>query len=127
LANDFFRKIAEELSSGRAERSDGALRVDSKSMANPKEDAVHILVVDDDRRIREMLRRYFEQPSNTSKICPASSPSQKSVSPAAKASVGRPLKRSFRVETCSVAGANGTAGLRDAETAVWLYMASPSG
>jgi two-component system phosphate regulon response regulator OmpR len=30
-------------------------------MANPKEDAVHILVVDDDQRIREMLRRYFEQ------------------------------------------------------------------
>jgi DNA-binding response OmpR family regulator len=30
-------------------------------MANPKDDAVHILVVDDDQRIRQMLTRYFEQ------------------------------------------------------------------
>jgi DNA-binding response OmpR family regulator len=30
-------------------------------MANPTEDAVHILVVDDDQRIRQMLIRYFEQ------------------------------------------------------------------
>ena len=30
-------------------------------MANPKENAVHILVVDDDQRIRQMLTRYFEQ------------------------------------------------------------------
>jgi DNA-binding response OmpR family regulator len=30
-------------------------------MANPAEDAVHILVVDDDQRIRQMLTRYFEQ------------------------------------------------------------------
>jgi DNA-binding response OmpR family regulator len=30
-------------------------------MANLKEDAVHILVVDDDQRIRQMLTRYFEQ------------------------------------------------------------------
>src|SRR6516162_5834730 len=30
-------------------------------MANPREDTVHILVVDDDRRIRQMLTRYFEQ------------------------------------------------------------------
>jgi two-component system, OmpR family, response regulator len=30
-------------------------------MANRKEDAVHILVVDDDQRIRHMLSRYFEQ------------------------------------------------------------------
>jgi len=30
-------------------------------MANQREDAVHILVVDDDQRIRQMLSRYFEQ------------------------------------------------------------------
>jgi DNA-binding response OmpR family regulator len=30
-------------------------------MVNPREDAVHILVVDDDQRIRQMLTRYFEQ------------------------------------------------------------------
>jgi two-component system phosphate regulon response regulator OmpR len=30
-------------------------------MPNPKEGAVHILVVDDDQRIRQMLTRYFEQ------------------------------------------------------------------
>jgi two-component system phosphate regulon response regulator OmpR len=30
-------------------------------MPNPKEGAVHILVVDDDQRIRRMLTRYFEQ------------------------------------------------------------------
>jgi two-component system phosphate regulon response regulator OmpR len=30
-------------------------------MANSKENAVHILVVDDDQRIRQMLTRYFEQ------------------------------------------------------------------
>src|SRR5277367_3483825 len=30
-------------------------------MANPKENAVHILAVDDDQRIRQMLTRYFEQ------------------------------------------------------------------
>lgn len=30
-------------------------------MANPKDDADHILVVDDDQRIRQMLTRYFEQ------------------------------------------------------------------
>ena len=30
-------------------------------MTNVKEDAVHILVVDDDQRIRQMLARYFEQ------------------------------------------------------------------
>ena len=30
-------------------------------MANPKEGAVHILLVDDDQRIRQMLTRYFEQ------------------------------------------------------------------
>jgi DNA-binding response OmpR family regulator len=30
-------------------------------MVNPKEDAVHVLVVDDDQRIRHMLTRYFEQ------------------------------------------------------------------
>jgi two-component system phosphate regulon response regulator OmpR len=30
-------------------------------MANPKEGAAHILVVDDDQRIRQMLTRYFEQ------------------------------------------------------------------
>jgi DNA-binding response OmpR family regulator len=29
-------------------------------MPNSKEDALHLLIVDDDRRIREMLRRYFE-------------------------------------------------------------------
>ena len=30
-------------------------------MANRREDAVHILIVDDDQRIRQMLTRYFEQ------------------------------------------------------------------
>jgi DNA-binding response OmpR family regulator len=30
-------------------------------MVNPKEDAAHVLVVDDDQRIRHMLTRYFEQ------------------------------------------------------------------
>ncbi len=30
-------------------------------MTNPREDAVHILGVDDDQRIRQMLTRYFEQ------------------------------------------------------------------
>ena len=30
-------------------------------MATPKENAAHILVVDDDHRIRQMLTRYFEQ------------------------------------------------------------------
>ena len=30
-------------------------------MANPQEGAVHILVVDDDQRIRQMLTRYFER------------------------------------------------------------------
>jgi len=30
-------------------------------MANLKEEAVHILIVDDDQRIRQMLTRYFEQ------------------------------------------------------------------
>jgi DNA-binding response OmpR family regulator len=30
-------------------------------MANPKQGAVHILIVDDDQRIRQMLTRYFEQ------------------------------------------------------------------
>ncbi len=30
-------------------------------MANPKEGAAHILLVDDDQRIRQMLTRYFEQ------------------------------------------------------------------
>jgi DNA-binding response OmpR family regulator len=29
-------------------------------MANPDENAVHILAVDDDQRIRQMLTRYFE-------------------------------------------------------------------
>jgi DNA-binding response OmpR family regulator len=30
-------------------------------MTNPREDAAHVLIVDDDPRIRQMLTRYFEQ------------------------------------------------------------------
>src|SRR6476646_7503296 len=30
-------------------------------MGNPSDTAVHILIVDDDQRIRQMLTRYFEQ------------------------------------------------------------------
>jgi two-component system, OmpR family, response regulator len=39
-------------------------------MANPKEEAFHILVVDDDPRIRQMLTRYFEQEGYRISVAP---------------------------------------------------------